>query len=154
MYKRQDLQQCLPVQPRANRSELVDLSIKENSLWRHFNFFSLTENTRVNPEQRDFAEYLLKVGNGDLPVNAMHEIELPEDILSNGNLTEEVFRDCLAKNRYENTKDRAILEPIIKMLIKLMQKLLKSFLESAKFTTVMILSKINQKEVSNLLLNS
>ena len=57
---------------------------------------------------RDFAEYLLKVGNGYLAVNAMDEIELPEVILSNGNLIEEVFGDCLANNRYEDMKDRAI----------------------------------------------
>ena len=42
-----DFRQCLPVQTRASRSELVDLSIKKNSLWRHFNFFSLTENMRA-----------------------------------------------------------------------------------------------------------
>ena len=53
---------------------------------------------RVDLKERDFAEYLLKVGNGDLPVSAMDEIDLPEDILSNGNLIEEVFGDCLANN--------------------------------------------------------
>ena len=34
-----DFRQCLPVQPRANRSELVDLSIKKSPLRNHFNFF-------------------------------------------------------------------------------------------------------------------
>lgn len=120
-----DFRQCLPVQQRANRSELVDLSIKKSNLWHHFHFFSLTENMRVDPEQRDFAEYLLKIGNGELPVNTMDEVELPEDILSNGNLIDEVFGDCLANNRYEDMKDRAILAPLNKDVNKINDEIIK-----------------------------
>lgn len=120
-----DFRQCLPVQPRANRSELVDLSIKKSNLWHHFHFFSLTENMRVDPEQRDFAEYLLKIGNGELPVNTMDEVELPEDIMSNGNLIDEVFGDCLANNRYEDMKDRAILAPLNKDINKINDEIIK-----------------------------
>ena len=50
---------------------------------------------RIDPKQRDFAEYLLKIGNGELPVNALDEIKYPQDILSNGDLIDEIFRNCL-----------------------------------------------------------
>ena len=114
-----DFRQCLPVQQRANKSELIDLCIKRSNLWQHFHLFSLTENMRVDPEQRDFAEYLLKVGNGELPVNNMDEIELPVDILSNGNLIDEVFGNCITNNRFQDMKDRAIIAPLNRDVTKI-----------------------------------
>ena len=51
-----DFRQCLPVQPRANRSELLDLSIQKSSLWKGFKFFSLYANMRVEPEKQEFAD--------------------------------------------------------------------------------------------------
>lgn len=114
-----DFRQCLPVQQRANKSELIDLCIKRSNLWQHFHLFSLTENMRVDPKQTEFAEYLLKVGNGDLPVNNMGEVELPVDILSSGNLIDEVFGNCIANNRFQFMKDRAIIAPLNKDVTKI-----------------------------------
>ena len=79
---------------------------------------------RVDPKQRDFAEYLLNLGNGNLPVNAMDEIELSEEILSSGNLIDEVFGDCLANGRYEDMKDRAILAPLKKEVSEINDKII------------------------------
>lgn len=56
-----DFRQCLPVQPRAIRSELVNLSIKKSRLWPHFRVYKLRTNQRVLPEEQEFAEYLLRV---------------------------------------------------------------------------------------------
>lgn len=74
---------------------------------------------RVGPERRDFAEYLL---NGALPVNTTDEVDLADDIPSNGTYW---FGDCFANNWYEYMKDRAILATF-----KLTTKLLKWFLEN------------------------
>ena len=46
-------------------------------------------------------------------------------ILSNGNLIDEVFGDCLANNRYEDMKDRAILAPLNKDINKINDKIIK-----------------------------
>ena len=35
---------------------------------------------RIDPEQIEFANYLLQVGNGELPKNESDEIEIPRDI--------------------------------------------------------------------------
>lgn len=77
------------------------------------------KNMRVGPEQTEFAKYLLKIGNGELPLNDMGEIELPEDILSNGNLVDEVFGNCLVNENYEEMKDRAIFAPLNKDVSKI-----------------------------------
>lgn len=55
-----DFRQLLPVQPRAIRSELVDLSIKRSHLWNNFRVFRLKKNQRVDPDEREFADYILK----------------------------------------------------------------------------------------------
>ena len=38
----------------------------------------------VDPEQREFANYILKDGNGKLQIRSLNEIELSKDIISNG----------------------------------------------------------------------
>lgn len=114
-----DFRQCLPVQPRANKTELLDLSIKRSSLWSLFKTFKLEENMRVDIEQRQFADYLLQLGNGELTLNAMEEIELPQNFISSNNLIDEVFGNCLANENYDGMKDRAILAPLNKDVEKI-----------------------------------
>ncbi|XP_054274451.1 uncharacterized protein LOC128994153 [Macrosteles quadrilineatus] len=107
-----DFRQCLPVQPRANRSELIDLSVKRCSIWKFFKLFSLHQNMRVNLDESAFAGYLLQLGNGDLPTNNDCEINIPDDIISNGNIVEQIYGDCLANRDYNAMRDRAILAPL------------------------------------------
>ena len=57
--------QCLPVLPRANKNELLDLSIKKSDLWSKFKLSSLNENIRLDIEQKEFVEYFMNLGNGD-----------------------------------------------------------------------------------------
>ncbi|CAH0716011.1 unnamed protein product, partial [Brenthis ino] len=60
--------------PRANKTELLDLSTKRYFLWSVFKTFKLEENMRGDIEQRQFGDYLLKLGNGELTLNTMEEI--------------------------------------------------------------------------------
>src|SRR5436190_24081847 len=73
-----DFRQRLSIQPRANQSELVDLSIKRSDLWQYFKEFSLDKSMRVDAEALQFAEYLLQIGNGELETNELGEIGIPE----------------------------------------------------------------------------
>ncbi|GBP88196.1 ATP-dependent DNA helicase pif1 [Eumeta japonica] len=114
-----DFRQCLPVQPRANRSELLDLSIKRCSLWSLFKTFTLEENMRIQIDQQQFANYLLILGNDELPLNNMDEIELPLSVISTGNLIDEVFGNCLVSENYDGMKDRTILAPLNKDVDKI-----------------------------------
>ncbi|CAG5052184.1 unnamed protein product [Parnassius apollo] len=114
-----DFRQCLPVQPRANKFELLDLSIKRCSLWSVFKTFKLEENMRVDIEQRQFADYLLKLGNGELALNTMEEIELPQNIISSNKPIDEIFDNCLANGNYDGMKDRVILAPLNKDVEKI-----------------------------------
>uniref|UniRef100_A0A2C9KZE4 ATP-dependent DNA helicase n=1 Tax=Biomphalaria glabrata TaxID=6526 RepID=A0A2C9KZE4_BIOGL len=69
---------------------------------------------RVDEEETAFAEFLLRIGDGELPLNDMGAIALPQDVISKTNIIDEVYGDCLADQNYEKMKDRAILAPLNK----------------------------------------
>ncbi|SCV74472.1 BQ2448_8111 [Microbotryum intermedium] len=70
-----DFRQCLPVVPKGTPAQIVDASLIKADFWRHVRVLRLTENMRLisNADAmdeaqlartRDFAEWLLKVGEG------------------------------------------------------------------------------------------
>jgi hypothetical protein len=61
-----DFRQILPVVRRGTRSDVVRSSIKYTRTWRLMERFSLTRNMRADGDA-DFAAWLLKLGNGELP---------------------------------------------------------------------------------------
>uniref|UniRef100_A0A2C9LRQ8 ATP-dependent DNA helicase n=1 Tax=Biomphalaria glabrata TaxID=6526 RepID=A0A2C9LRQ8_BIOGL len=69
---------------------------------------------RVDEEETDFAEFLLRIGDGEVPLNDMGEIALPQDVISKTNIIDKVYGDCFDDKSYENLKDRAILAPLNK----------------------------------------
>ena len=66
-----DWRQILPVIPGGSRAKIVDACLKNSYIWKHCQELSLTENVRAHlaggPVQ-EYAEFLLQVGEGRLPV--------------------------------------------------------------------------------------
>ena len=63
-----DFQQILPVIVRGGQSEIVEACLQHSSLWHETTVLHLTENKRLEggtAEDRQFAEWLLKVGRGE-----------------------------------------------------------------------------------------
>ena len=56
-----DFRQYLPVQPRSNRRETLDLSIKKSHLWKNFKHVSFEKKMRGHPEQEAFVKYILEL---------------------------------------------------------------------------------------------
>ncbi|CAF4726052.1 unnamed protein product, partial [Rotaria sp. Silwood2] len=44
---------------------------------------------RTGPGEEEFSEWLIKLGNGELPSNENDEIKLPTACISDGNLADE-----------------------------------------------------------------
>lgn len=61
-----DFRQLLPVKVRGTRTECVDLSIKKSTVWKIFRQFSLKQNMRALPEEKEFSKFLLQIGDGNL----------------------------------------------------------------------------------------
>ncbi|UYV61909.1 hypothetical protein LAZ67_1007037 [Cordylochernes scorpioides] len=79
-----DFRQVLPVVPQASRAEIVDACIKRSKLWPLFVILRLTQNRRAGIDAQSFSQWLLKVGDGDLPTDQQGLISLPESCIFQG----------------------------------------------------------------------
>ena len=107
-----DFHQILPVIPHATRSEIVSASLNQSFIWKYMKVMKLTINMRLhkshdfqdNLKQKEFAKFLLKVGNGKYPTISGTEniITLPSNItISKGRLTDLI--DFVYSNLVENS---------------------------------------------------
>ena len=99
-----DFRQILPIERHALRSELVSLSIRFSYLWDYFKVFRLNINKRATtysdkdinvPDKMNYAEFILKMGNGELPTDEDGYIDIPEFLVSKGDLIDEIFSDYI-----------------------------------------------------------
>jgi hypothetical protein len=115
-----DFRQLLPIKKHGGRSQLVSLSVRYSNLWAHFaeNIFRLKENKRAVqnfidseniPDQIDFSDFILKMGNGELPVDDDEYVYIPEKCIAKNDLITEVFGEFIEKGDFEEMSKRVIL---------------------------------------------
>ncbi|XP_022152307.1 ATP-dependent DNA helicase PIF1-like [Momordica charantia] len=78
-----DFRQVLPVVPRATRQQTINESLVKSYLWKQMEKLQLTKNMRAHSDSQ-FAEYLLKIGNGTEPSVEDDYICLTDDITITG----------------------------------------------------------------------
>jgi ATP-dependent DNA helicase PIF1 len=121
-----DFRQVLPVIPRASRAEVVSASLSHSCLWKHMKVMKLSINMRLcqnddiheNLRQRNFAEFLLKIGDSKYPIvpGTENMIDLPLDMTIPGGELSNLI-DFVYPNLIENSSNvsymvgRAILTP-------------------------------------------
>lgn len=84
-----DFRQILPVIPQGTRQETVCAALNRSYLWDSCHKYLLSQNMRVQPEEKKFAEWILQVGDGVAPkknhyldeVQAEDSIEIDSDLL-------------------------------------------------------------------------
>ncbi|SCZ98328.1 BZ3500_MvSof-1268-A1-R1_Chr7-1g09098 [Microbotryum saponariae] len=87
-----DFRQCLPVVPKGTPGQIVDASLIKADFWRDVRVLRLTENMRLSSNAdamdedqlartRDFAEWLLTVGDGTANMHPYDKIALPDYLL-------------------------------------------------------------------------
>lgn len=59
-----DFRQILPVIQQGTRQETVNAALNRSQLWKHCEVFLLSQNMRVQAEEKDFAFWILQVGDG------------------------------------------------------------------------------------------
>jgi PIF1-like helicase len=107
-----DFRQILPVIPHASRADVVSASLSRSFLWKYMKIMKLTINMRLyqsnnsqnNLKQREFAKFLLKIGDGKYPINPGTEnvITLPTNmVIPKGKLTDLI--DFVYPNLVENS---------------------------------------------------
>ena len=105
-----DFRQVLPVVPHAGPAEILEHCIKRSPLWQHVRLYPLTTNMRALQDERNFAEWLLQVGNGSLRSTVDDDentIDIPEQSVCNGDIIDEIFPDLNDPHVY----DSVILTP-------------------------------------------
>ncbi|XP_074097638.1 uncharacterized protein LOC141526503 [Cotesia typhae] len=102
--------QLLPVQVHATRTQTINLSIKFSSLWKHFRTFSLQQNMRALPEETEFVQFLLDVGNGKIN-DIDDKLVLPNQCLvsTRNNIVTDVYQGIIRGKRYHELTGTAIL---------------------------------------------
>ncbi|SCZ98126.1 BZ3500_MvSof-1268-A1-R1_Chr3-3g06589 [Microbotryum saponariae] len=87
-----DFRQCLPVVPKGTPGQIVDASLIKADFWRDVRILRLTENMRLSSNAdamdeaqlartREFAEWLLTVGDGTANMHPYDKIALPDYLL-------------------------------------------------------------------------
>ena len=107
-----DFRQTLPVVKRGNASQIVEQCILRSPLWPNFSVFHLTGNQRVRPNEQEFSQWLLMLGNDELPKKVSEPfkecIEIPQYCVTPGDIVNEIFPDNISQDYFDN---RAILTP-------------------------------------------
>ena len=84
-----DFRQVLPVVPHASRAATIANSIKFSPLWPIFKTLKLSQNMRAETGEKEFAEFLLQIGNGTFPHSGPENtVELPASIISEDIVTD------------------------------------------------------------------
>nr|GEZ49322.1 hypothetical protein [Tanacetum cinerariifolium] len=114
-----DFRQVLPIIPNGSWQDIVSASFKQSYLWDHCNVLKLTANMRLiagaRPEDvtelREFAEWILKVGDGDIGEHYDGKVCI--------DLREEILLDAV--------DDPAILAPMNEVVDNMNEHLLEKF---------------------------
>ena len=119
-----DFRQVSCVVKRGSRAQIVDASLKRSKLWPFLHQMHLIRNMRVETaggdvtEMREFANFLLQVGEGRLPIESdPYGVRLPGDVVSPSatasELIAEVYGDDLSLlSDRDWLTGRAILSPV------------------------------------------
>ena len=106
-----DFRQTLPVVPNSEPAQAVRQSLKHSYLWHHVTKLRLTLNMRTLPEEREFADYLLRIGNGEEPTIRGDLVRVPNQcvIPENNSIIDFVYgKGALTREKLDNA-NRAIL---------------------------------------------
>ena len=121
-----DFRQIPPVVPKGSRSDTINASIKQSVLWSHFHVFGLSQNMRAEG-QTDWADLLLKIGNGSTTSN--DHLVIPHTMICNGGIDkmiEEIFGDFANVNS-QDLIDRVILSTKNNDTLEINNKVLQVF---------------------------
>ncbi|XP_071581450.1 ATP-dependent DNA helicase PIF1-like [Temnothorax nylanderi] len=108
-----DFRQNLPVVAHANRTAIIESTVKHNPIWKKVIQIKLKENMRTG-EEREFANWLMELGEGNLTnTDGLQQdtTEIPHKFLCKGSLITEIFGEKITMEKIMENPDRAILCP-------------------------------------------
>ncbi|GBN09064.1 hypothetical protein AVEN_232165-1 [Araneus ventricosus] len=92
----------------ANRTTIIETCLKNLPLplWSAFKQFSLLRNMRTEPDEQDFADWLLHLGNGTWTKNCqLGDVEIPEECVVTESIVDEIFGSAVID--FKNLSEKA-----------------------------------------------
>ena len=152
-----DFRQTLPIVKHGKRATILEACWKTSALFReNFTTLRLTENMRTGEGEREFSEFLMKLGNGELPLHpelGADMIEILSDMICEGNLIDEIFGEVINEENIDVMAKRAILCPRNDDTLKINDEILKRMPGEARVyasaDTVSTIVDTSQEELAN-----
>ncbi|CAH1998917.1 unnamed protein product [Acanthoscelides obtectus] len=90
-----DFRQCAPIVPLAGKNETISASVKCSQLWQHFVKYDLLTNVRALPQQNEFKDWLMTIGNNSEILRHLENgrdtiVKVPNHIIVE-NVTESIY---------------------------------------------------------------
>ena len=134
-----DFRQAPPIVVKGTRAQIVDSCIVRSYLWTSVHVIHLTQNMRAKDDQ-SYAQFLLRIGNGDEVYVQDDIIQLPNDIVEPWTNTSSIYaliNEVFAElnNRLGDPNfimDRAILAPTNETVDDINNKVIELFLGSER----------------------
>jgi hypothetical protein len=108
-----DFRQILPVVKKGSRGSIIQSTIKKSELWKLFKTYQLNTNMRASNDTI-FSEWLIKVGDGDIPElgekKTQYSVNISFNLISEDIVTD-VFGESFTAAQSETFSKRAILSP-------------------------------------------
>lgn len=143
-----DFRQILPVVLHGGKEDIISNCIKRFHLWNVVHVLKLNKNLRISQNDK-FAEYLLKIGNGEVTyINDYDEIELEKNLIFKSDKLDEFIDKVYHQSEmYEGNEkyfeDRIILSVLNESADELNERILDK-LRSKKEKTYYSYRKLNE----------
>ena len=99
-----DFRQTLPIIPRDNPATIIESCINRSSLWPIIRKFRLAQNMRANPDEVEFCEWLVKLGDNELqsshPYSINGQFDIPPRYNVSGNIVNDIYPDFRIRNMH------------------------------------------------------
>ncbi|VDO21633.1 unnamed protein product [Heligmosomoides polygyrus] len=105
-----DFRQMLPVIEKGSRYDVVQACLKTSSVWPLFKVYKLTTNMRLQANDHEYREWLMKIGNGEAISDENGDIQVPPPLICSGNIADAIFGDAFS-GRSVDLSELAILTP-------------------------------------------
>ncbi|VDP52139.1 unnamed protein product [Heligmosomoides polygyrus] len=105
-----DFRQMLPVIEKGSRYDVVQACLKTSSVWPLFKVYKLTTNMRLQANDHEYREWLMKIGNGEAISDENGDIQVPPHLICSGNIADAIFGDAFS-GRNMDLSELAILTP-------------------------------------------
>ena len=98
-----DFRQVTPVVTHANKTKIIENSIKSGSIWSSFKVIKLYINMRAGEGEAEVADWLIKLGNGELKAEFGDDtIEIPNQCIVKDDLIDQLYTADLQLDDLKN----------------------------------------------------